>query len=79
VQTPAARRDPWPRVGIAGAAAFLVLATLVVRRGGLPFDDPVIAAVKGLPLSVGFWEACTFLGGAFLVLVGARDLPRPAH
>ena len=62
------RRDPWPWVGIACALAFLVLATLVARRGGLAFDEPLAAALQGLPIPVGFWEACTFLGGATILI-----------
>ena len=63
-------RDPWPWVGLACALAFLVLGALVVRRGGLAFDEPLAAALQGLPIPVGFWEACTFLGGAILAPVG---------
>ena len=62
------RRDPWPWVGLACALAFIVLATLVVRRGGLAFDEPLAAALQGLPIPVGFWEACTFLGGATILI-----------
>ena len=65
------RRDPWPAVGIGCTIAFLVVAVLVARRGGLPFDEPITAWLHGLPLPIGFWEACTSLGGAFLILVGA--------
>ena len=64
------RRDPWPWVGLACALAFLVLATLVARRGGLALDEPLAAALRGLPIPVGFWEACTFLGGAILIPIG---------
>jgi len=64
------RRDPWPWVGLACALAFLVLAVLVVRRGGLAFDEPLAAAIQALPLPVGFWEACTFLGGPLLIPIG---------
>ena len=46
------------------------LAALVVRRGGLAFDEPLAAALQALPIPVGFWEACTFLGGAVLVPIG---------
>ncbi len=65
-----ARRDPWPVVGIGCTIAFLVVAVLVARRGGLPFDAPFAAWLQGLPLPIGFWEACTFLGGVFLIPVG---------
>jgi len=65
-----ARRDLWPAVGVGSAIAFLVMAVLVARRGGLPFDAPVTAWLQGLPLPIAFWEACTFLGGAFLIAVG---------
>ncbi len=64
------RRDPWPAVGIGCTIAFLVVAVLVARRGGLPFDEPFTAWLQGLPLSTRFWEACTSLGGAFLIPVG---------
>ena len=64
------RRDPWPWVGLACALAFLILAMLVVRRGGLAFDEPLAAALQGLPAPVWFWEACTFLGGAILIPIG---------
>ena len=62
-----ARRDPWPWVGLACVLAFIILATLVVRRGSLAFDEPLAAAIQALPIPVWFWEACTFLGGAVLV------------
>ena len=64
------RRDLWPWVGLVCALAFLVLGMLVVRRGGLAFDEPLATALQGLPVPVGFWEACTFLGGAILVPIG---------
>ena len=63
------RRDPWVWVGIAGTLGFLLLALVVIGRGGLPFDDPFTAVVKALPLPVAFWEACTFAGGPFLIVV----------
>jgi undecaprenyl-diphosphatase len=64
------RRDPWPWVGAACAIAFVVLAMLVVRRGGLAFDEPFSAWLRGLPVPAWFWEACTFLGGLLLVTLG---------
>jgi undecaprenyl-diphosphatase len=64
------RRDPWTWVGLACAIAFLVLATLVVRRGGLAFDEPFSEWLRGLPIPAWFWEACTFLGGAILIAIG---------
>jgi len=57
-------------VGLACALAFLVLAVLVVRRGGLAFDEPLAAAIQALPIPVGFWEACTLLGGSLLIPIG---------
>ena len=66
-----ARRDVWPWADLACALAFLAIATLVVRRGGLAFDEPFAAALQGLPVPAWFWEACTFLGGAILVPIGA--------
>ena len=52
------------------AVAFFLLAWMVGTRGGLAFYDPVTSFVLGLPLPVGFWEACTFIGGVFLIPVG---------
>ena len=64
------RRDPWPWVGVVSALAFLVVATLVARRGGLPFDEPFATFIQGLPIPVAFWEACSRAGGGTLVVVG---------
>ena len=64
------RRDPWAWAGAAAAVGFLLLAIAVTSRVGLPFDDPGSAAIQGLPIPVGFWEACTFAGGAILVPIG---------
>jgi len=64
------RRDPWAWTGVVCTAAFLLLAWMVGTRGGLAFDDAVAAFVRELPLPVGFWEACTFIGGVFLIPVG---------
>ena len=66
----ASGRDPWPWIGLASFIAFLVLAALVIHRGGLGFDEPVAIAVHGLPIPVWVWQLITALGGAFLVLVG---------
>lgn len=55
---------------MACTAAFFLLAWMVGTRGGLAFDDSVIAFVRGLPVPVGFWEACTFIGGAVLIAIG---------
>ena len=64
------RRGPWPYVGLACSLAFVILAALVLRRGGLAFDEPLAAAIRALPIPVAFWEACTFLGGDVLVPIG---------
>jgi len=64
------RRDPWAWAGVAGVVGFLLLALAVSNRSGLPFDEPVAAAIKGLPIPTGFWEACTFAGGVILVPIG---------
>ncbi len=66
----ASRRDSWAWVGLLCSLAFLVLGSQVVRRGGLAFDEPLAAALQGLPVPVGIWEACTFLGGAILIPIG---------
>lgn len=69
---PAVRpRDPWPWVGVACGAAFLLIAWIVNGSGGLAFDDPLATAIRGLPLPVGFWEVCTALGGFLLIPLGA--------
>jgi undecaprenyl-diphosphatase len=64
------RRDPWPWVGLASALAFLALAALVARRGGLAFDEPLATALRGLPIPVWVWQLITLPGGGFLVVVG---------
>jgi undecaprenyl-diphosphatase len=64
------RRDPWPWVGLAAAIAFLVLATLVVRRGWFAFDESFAAWLQGLGIPTWLWEAITFLGGVVLVPIG---------
>jgi undecaprenyl-diphosphatase len=66
-----ARRDPWPWIAAACALAFLILTVVVAHRGGLAFDEPLATTIKGLPIPVGLWIAITFLGGAFLVPLGA--------
>jgi membrane-associated phospholipid phosphatase len=60
----------WPLAGLMCAAAFLLIAVAVQGRGSLALDDPVVAAIQGLPLPVAFWTACTTLGGLDLVLLG---------
>jgi undecaprenyl-diphosphatase len=70
VDAGASRRDPWPLVGLASAAAFLLVAWAVNRSSGLLFDAGIVAAVQGLPVPVGTWEAITALGGFALALVG---------
>ena len=64
------RRDPWAWLGIAGAAGFLFLAWLVRDGAPLAFDEPFATAIRGLPIPVWFWEACTFLGGVILIPIG---------
>ena len=64
------QRDPWAWTGVVCTAAFFLLAWMVGTRGGLAFDDAVISFGRGLPLPVGFWEACTFIGGAILIPIG---------
>lgn len=64
------RRDPWAWVSIAGAAGFLLLAWLVGNGAPLAFDEPFATTIRGLPIPVGFWEACTFLGGVILIPIG---------
>jgi undecaprenyl-diphosphatase len=63
------RRDPWPLVGTLCALAFIVVATLVVRDGSLPFDDAFAARIQGLPIPREFWEACSRAGGATVFTV----------
>lgn len=63
-------RDPWSSLALGSGLGFLLLAALVVRLGGLRFDESLAAAVRALPIPVAFWEACTFLGGDVLIPVG---------
>jgi membrane-associated phospholipid phosphatase len=65
-----APRDPWPYLAVGSGLAFLVVAALVARLGRLGFDEPLAAAVRALPLPIESWEACTFLGGDILILIG---------
>ena len=64
------RRDPWLWVGLGSAIAFLALALLVNRGGGLAFDEPLATAVRGLPVPVWVWTLITALGGGLLAVVG---------
>jgi undecaprenyl-diphosphatase len=68
------RPDPWPAVGGLGALAFLIVAALVVRRGSLPFDEPLAAFIEGLPIPRVFWEFCSGGGGSTLVVVGVTSV-----
>jgi membrane-associated phospholipid phosphatase len=63
-------RDPWLIVAVGCALAFLALAAVVNGRGYVGFDQTVIAAVQGLPIPAGTWEAITAAGGILLVPVG---------
>ncbi len=65
-----ARRDAWPWVGLASAVAFLALGALVAQGSALAFDEPLAAAIRGLPVPVWTWQIVTALGGAFLAVVG---------
>jgi undecaprenyl-diphosphatase len=57
-------------VGVVCAIAFVILAVVVNEEGAVGFDDPVIAFVKGLPVSIDVWTAITAAGGAILVPLG---------
>ncbi|MFI5199044.1 MAG: phosphatase PAP2 family protein [Candidatus Limnocylindrales bacterium] len=70
MERPTAERDPWPWIGVASATAFIVLATIVSRSGGLAFDVPLATAIRGLPVPVRAWQLITALGGGLLVAVG---------
>jgi len=63
-------RDPAAWVAAASALGFLVLALVVNGQGFVAFDQPVIAAVQGLPIPSGAWEAITAAGGILLVPIG---------
>ncbi len=65
-----AGRDPWPWIGVVSATAFIVLATLVSRSGGLAFDEPLATAIRGLPIPAWAWMLVTTLGGAVAAAVG---------
>jgi undecaprenyl-diphosphatase len=64
------RVEQWTIVGVLSAVAFIVLAMLVVRRGGLAFDDPFAAWLQALPIPQWLWEFITYLGGVILVPIG---------
>ena len=70
MERPSAGRDPWPWIGVASAIAFLVLATLVSRRGALAFDVPLATAIRDLPIQAWAWMLVTTLGGAVAAAVG---------
>jgi len=57
-------------VGIVSALAFLLVTALVALRGDLSFDEVLATFIQGLPIPVGFWEACSRAGGGTLVVVG---------
>ena len=64
------RRDPWIWLALACAVGFLLLTILVGSGVDLAFDDAFSTAMRGLPVPLGFWEACTFAGGAILIPIG---------
>ena len=68
------RRDPWPVVGVLSALAFVVLAVLVVRQGGLPFDEPIADVIQGLPVPRAVWEFFSGAGGSTVVVVGVSSV-----
>ena len=69
-RAPRLRNDPWTWVGIVCAIAFVILAVVVNEESGVGFDDPVIAFVKGLPVSTDVWLAITAAGGPILIPIG---------
>jgi undecaprenyl-diphosphatase len=69
-RAPRLRNDPWTWVGLLCAFAFVILAVVVNEEGAVGFDDPVIAFVKGLPVSTDVWTAITAAGGFILVPIG---------
>jgi len=54
-------------VGLVSALGFLAVAVAVTRNRGIAFDEAIVAAVQGLPVPVGVWEAITGLGGILLI------------
>ncbi len=70
MERPTADRDPWPWIGVASAIAFIVLATIATRSGGLAFDVPLANAIRSLPVPVRAWQLITALGGGLLLAVG---------
>jgi undecaprenyl-diphosphatase len=57
-------------MGVASATGFVLLATIVTRRGGLAFDVPLADAIRSLPIPVRAWQLITALGGGLLLAVG---------
>jgi undecaprenyl-diphosphatase len=70
VDPQASRRDPWPLAGVAGAAAFLLVAWAVTQSGAPAFDATTTTVIRGLPIPAAAWAAITAVGGWALV-VGA--------
>ena len=60
----------WAWLAVAAIVAFAVLALVVNGQGAVWFDQPVIAFVKSLPISIDTWTTITAAGGAILVPIG---------
>ncbi len=68
--SPARSAARWAWLAVAAIVAFAILALVVNRQGAVWFDQPVIAFVKGLPISIDTWTMITAAGGAILVPIG---------
>ncbi len=80
VDRPAGR---WAWLALACVVGFALLAIFVNERGAIPFDDPVTAFVKRLPIPTDVWLVLTEAGGRVLIPIGIGVVlvlrrPRPA-
>jgi membrane-associated phospholipid phosphatase len=65
--SPARSAARWAWLAVAAIVAFAVLGFVVHGQGAVLFDEPVIAFVKGLPISTETWTRVTAAGGAILI------------
>lgn len=66
-----ARIDPWLLTAVGSAAAFAVVAAVIVLAGALPFDAALVRVIRGIPVAPWAWATVTELGNLALILIGA--------
>lgn len=60
----------WAWLALACVVGFALLAVAVNEQGAIPFDDPLTALVKGLPIPTDVWLVLTEAGGRILIPIG---------